>query len=73
MVDASGNTIYVGDLLNVSAEEELIDGYLTYAKFYEVTGLQEESGRVIITDDTGREGWYRATRFNARQHFSELP
>ena len=73
MIDGAGNTIYVGDLIVITKAEEIIDGYISFAKLYEVIGLQEDAGRVIIIDDTGREGWYRATRFMARQHFSELP
>jgi hypothetical protein len=40
-----------------------IEGFLTINKNYIVTGLREEEGRIVITDDTGKEGWYKANRF----------
>lgn len=72
MIDGTGTDIWVGAMAEVLTDQA-IDGYITEGKQYQVTGLQEEAGRVIITDDTGREGWYRATRFRVPQHFSELP
>lgn len=73
MKDNLGNLIYQGDVVELVNASMAIEGMLTPVKLYTVEGLREEEGRIVITDDRGLEGWYRADRFIARQHFSELP
>ena len=42
-----------------------IDGFLTRGRYYKITGLRVDEGRVVIEkDDRGLEGWYRSTRFS---------
>lgn len=72
MKDSVGNTVCQGDVLELASEDKAIEGMITAGKRYVVDGLREEEGRVVIKDDRGLEGWYRADRFIARQHFSEL-
>ncbi len=73
MKDSVGNRIYEGDVVELASPDKAIDGMLTPVKLYTVDGLREEEGRIVIKDDRGLEGWYRADRFITRQHFSELP
>lgn len=73
MKDYIGNLISIGDTISIGVPEEQIDGYVTIDKHYIVKGLREEEDRVVIIDDTGREGWYKSNRFVSHQHFSELP
>ena len=40
-----------------------IEDFITLNVKYRVQGLRSDENRVVILDDTGREGWYKASRF----------
>lgn len=40
-----------------------IEGYLTKDKTYESQGIESYAGRVVITDDNGKEGHFKPERF----------
>lgn len=40
-----------------------LDGYTTAGKKYDVFGVLPKDGRIVITDDHGKECWVNANRF----------
>lgn len=40
-----------------------IEGYITLGKEYESQGIESYAGRVVITDDNGKEGHFKPERF----------
>ena len=40
-----------------------IEGYLTLGKEYESQGLESYAGRLVLTDDNGKEGHFKPERF----------
>lgn len=50
-----------------------IDGFITLNKEYAVIGHNDENRRVVIIDDTGREGWYKAERFETCATSHDIP
>ena len=69
MKDISDESIEVG---NEAYVIEGIEGFIEEGKIYTITGLREEEGRVVVIDDRGLEGWYRATRFLATKNASHF-
>lgn len=49
-----GNSVYAN---------EAMEGFLTEGKHYVIKDVQFDVGRIVIIDDTGREGWYNVKRF----------
>lgn len=49
-----------------------IDGYLTLDKEYEFQQIESYAGRVVITDDNGREGHFKPERFVIASTFERL-
>ena len=64
MKDNQGNEILVGDLVKVVNG---IEGMIEIDNTYKVEGLREEEGRIVVTDDRGLEGWYKADRFTKEE------
>ena len=61
MKDNKNQEIIVGKLVECV---DPIEGFLEKNKRYEVLGILEESGRIVINPDArGMEGHYKATRF----------
>lgn len=42
---------------------DAIEGYLTNGKMYESQGLESYAGRLVVTDDNGKEGHFKPERF----------
>lgn len=42
---------------------DAIEGYLTNGKVYESQGLESYAGRLVVTDDNGKEGHFKPERF----------
>lgn len=42
---------------------EPIEGYITESKYYEFQGIESYAGRVVTTDDNGKEGHFKPERF----------
>lgn len=40
-----------------------IEGYITRGKEYESQGIESYAGRVVVTDDNGREGHFKPEQF----------
>lgn len=40
-----------------------IEGYLTLGKEYVSQGIESYAGRLVVTDDNGREGHFKTERF----------
>ena len=52
----AGHMVYPDDVTGV-------EKYLDSGKFYEVKDVQPDAGRIVIIDETGKEGWYNVKRF----------
>ena len=40
-----------------------LETYLTVGKLYTIESVREQEGRIVVTDDRGKEGWFKASRF----------
>lgn len=60
MLDVNGNEFKPGQVIVCY---DPIEDFMTYGKVYTLEALRPEEDRVVIIDDRGKEGWFKAERF----------